>query len=203
MFFKSGKSAGATDTKTMAPAKSNETESASPDTAEAPAAAKGTAPDAKTPVHRRRLAAKAAAAGFGEIVAVFMRSPNHKHLKIEELEARVLPAVVRGQYVVAEAHTKTEGAMGPVAAVLWAMVSPEVDARLSTTKGRPLKAVEWRSGSIPWVMEAVGDRKSLAAILKRLQMREFNGLAPKLFLKDGKTGAASVGTVSAISRPTS
>lgn len=157
-------------------------------------------PKAAEQLRRRRLDAKMKAAGFGEIIAVLMRSPRHKDLTLKELEARVLPAVLRGLFVVAEGHSKAKGPLGPLAAVLWAKVNSQVDTRLTQGKETALAASEWHCGDIPWIVEAVGDRRVLAAVIKRLQGNEFKGRAPKMILTDKATGKVTVGVVDATSR---
>ena len=66
---------------------------------------------------------------LGQIVAVLMRSPQHKHYSLADLVWLVLPAMLSGQFRIAQAQQA--GAVAPVGVVLWAQVSADVDRRLS------------------------------------------------------------------------
>ena len=46
---------------------------------------------------------KRLAATLGEIVSVLMRSPQHRHVFLADLEVSVLPALATGQFALAEA----------------------------------------------------------------------------------------------------
>jgi hemolysin-activating ACP:hemolysin acyltransferase len=58
----------------------------------------------------------------------------------------------------------------PVALVMWANVSEAVDSRFSADPAKPttLAPPEWRSGNIPWVIEAIGHPKLIEAMLTQL-----------------------------------
>jgi hemolysin-activating ACP:hemolysin acyltransferase len=135
----------------------------------------------------------------GQIVAVLMQSPQHKHYSLADLEWLVLPAVRSGQFRIAQAQQS--GAAAPVGVALWATVSAEVDRRLSdlSVPGR-LRPDEWRSGDIPWLMELVCDARVQPALLKDVGETGFKGRPIKMRVRaaDGKTqigtfrGAAEV-----------
>jgi len=129
-------------------------------------------------------------AAFGDIVSVLMRSPGFKAMPLGELEHLVVPAVAIGQFSVAQAQLKSNGAVAPLGVVLWASVSPEVDQRLAAAPDKPvrLQKQEWRSGDIVWVVEAAGDRRIIAAQFKRLKAAEWKGRQVKLRVRgpDGK-----------------
>lgn len=154
----------------------------------APAAV--SAEDAK----KRRVAAKQMAASFGEIVTLLMRS-GEKHHTLGDLEWLVVPAVARGQFAVADAQSKETGATAPVGAVLWALVSEDVDKRLSdlSTPLR-LKPEEWRSGDIPWIMHATGDMRILAGLIQQLTKQAFKDRQPKMRVR-GADGKIAVGAL--------
>jgi hemolysin-activating ACP:hemolysin acyltransferase len=99
-----------------------------------------------------------------------MRSPHYKHHTLADLEWLVLPPLLTGQFSVAEAGPKEGGARFPVAVVLWASVSVDVDKRLTENPAAPirLRPDEWRSGDILWLVDAVGDGRVVAPLLKRL-----------------------------------
>jgi hemolysin-activating ACP:hemolysin acyltransferase len=135
---------------------------------------------------------------LGQIVAVLMQSPQHKHYSLADLEWLVLPAVLGGQFRIAQAQQS--GAAAPVGVALWATVSAEVDRRLSdlSVPGR-LRPDEWRSGDIPWLMELVCDARVQPALLKDVGETGFKGRPIKMRVRaaDGKT---QIGTFSRVSR---
>ncbi|UFZ02670.1 toxin-activating lysine-acyltransferase [Bradyrhizobium ontarionense] len=159
------------------------------------AAATAGANEALSPedLKKRMIASKQMAAAFGEIVTLLMRSPGDKHQSLADLEWLVVPAVVRGQYALAEARSKDTGATVPVGAVLWALVSKEVDERLSDpSHPLRLKPDEWRSGDIPWIMHAAGDVKVLAGLVRSLPQAALRDRQPKMRVR-GADGKISVG----------
>ncbi len=145
-------------------------------------------------IKKRAMAAKHVAASFGEIVTLMMRSAADKSITLQDLEWMVVPALQTGQFAVAEAQSKDTGAVMPVGAVLWAMVSPEVDQRLSSMLDQPtrLQAAEWRSGDIPWIVMAIGDPKLLGGLLQQLSKSIFSKQAPKMRAR-GADGKVAVG----------
>src|SRR6185312_11068885 len=115
------------------------------------------------------------ARSFAQVVAVLMRDPNFRTMPLADLEWLVLPAVMSGQFRVAEApaslgpgkatdkardkatdkardkapdKAKTGGVLVPVAVALWARVSGEIDKALAGSLDQPvrLKPHQWASG---------------------------------------------------------
>jgi hemolysin-activating ACP:hemolysin acyltransferase len=94
---------------------------------------------------------------------------------------------------VAEAQSKETGAVTPAGAVLWALVSEEVDKRLSDLSAPVrLKPDEWRSGDIPWIVLASGDTRVLAGLIQQLTKSVLKERAPKMRVR-GADGKISVG----------
>lgn len=116
-------------------------------------------------------------ASFGEIVGLLMRTPKLERLTLSSLEQMVVPAITTGQFMIAEAQAKDSGFMTPVAAVLWASVSEEIDRRLSDNTGEPVKLdpKDWKSGDIPWAILAAGDQRVLKALVQRIQETALKG----------------------------
>lgn len=143
---------------------------------------------------RRAAFSRQISASFGEIVSVLMRSPSHKFHSLSDLEWLVIPAVVTGQFRVAEAASKENGFTAPVAVVLWASVSAEVDQRLAQSLEQPmrLKPNEWRSGNIVWLVEAVGDNRAVMAVLQRLKQHELKDQMVRMRIR-GKDGKPAIG----------
>lgn len=171
-----------------------------PQAAAAPGAAPAAAPAELPPEALKNGAAvsKAVMAAFGEIVTVLMRTQEHRNRPLHELESLAVPAVITGQFAVAEAQSKTNGMMAPVGLILWARVTPEIDQRLraNIAQGLQLAPQEWRSGDIVWIMEAVGDPKILNAMLQRATQNEWKGRAVHLRVR-AQDGSAHAGVLTA------
>lgn len=131
------------------------------------------------------------AAALSNIVALMIRDPKFRVMKIADLEWLVMPAILSGQWQLAQGTTpageKKEGApapgrMFPVAAALWARVSPAVDARLSSNLDKPmmLKPQEWTSGDIVWIIAVPGQAQYLKKFLQHLQSSVFKGRTVKI-----------------------
>lgn len=161
--------------------------------AKEPAARAGTATKSAEELKTRAKAAKQASAAFSGIVTLLMRSPADRHHSLADLEWLVIPAIARGQYVLGEAQSKESGAVTAIGAVLWALVSEEVDKRLSDLSAPlRLKPNEWRSGDIPWIVLATGDRRLLPGLLQQLTKSTFKERKPKMRVR-GKDGKISIG----------
>lgn len=171
--------------------------SASGGGADKPAKPKESAAQRSTPpleAQQRALMAKMVAASFGEVVTLMMRTPRYRKMPIETLEVTAAAPVALGQVAIAGSQSKETGALTPVAAVLWARVSPEVDRRLSNTENETgaLAINEWRSGDIPWIIEAVGEREALGKLLHQLVTTVFRDRPPKIRTA-GADGKPTVG----------
>lgn len=141
-------------------------------------------------LRKRAIIAKQVAASFGEIVTLLLRSPGDRKRPLEDLEWMVVPALQTGQFAVAEAQSKENGMVIPAGAVLWAMVSADVDRRLSQNLDQPmrLEPQDWRSGSIPWIVAAFGDTKIVGGLLQQLAASVFKSQPAKMRARgaDGK-----------------
>ena len=124
-----------------------------------------------------------------------MRSPQFRGMPLQEVEALVVPAVMSGQFLVAEAQSKSKGFVTPVAIALWATVSAEIDQRLAQDLEKPfrLAPTEWRSGDIAWLITIAGDGRIISPMLKQLQESTLKGKPLKMRVK-GKDGKVTVGT---------
>jgi hemolysin-activating ACP:hemolysin acyltransferase len=163
------------------------------DAAKANAPAAEPAPPAEKPLPPEELKKRAEAsqrlsATVGELVGLMIRSPRHRDRKLSDLRWLVLPAVRAGQFALMQAQSKSQGFTAPVAAVLWARVSAEVDKRLSENLGEPIRLGprEWRSGDILWLIDAIGDERAVAALVQRLRAKEWKGKPVKARMTDAK-----------------
>ena len=133
------------------------------------------------------------AVGFAQVVAVLMRDKNFRSLRLSELETLVLPAIMSGQWRIAQAPqpSPTAGKSGaegrgvllPIGVALWASVSAAVDKRLSESVDKPsfgLKPNEWASGNNLWLIAVAGDPRAMPTFLKTLGENEFKGRPVKM-----------------------
>ena len=102
------------------------------------------------------------------------RSPAHKHFTLPDLEWHLLPSLALGQFMVGETRLQNGQAL-PLALVLWARVSAEVDARLSAEARGPvrLQPNEWQSGDVFWIVDAVGELKAVQECVEALTKTRF------------------------------
>src|SRR5215470_6954575 len=137
---------------------------------------------------------------FAQIVSVLMRSPRYRHYTLGDLEWLVVPALATGQWRVVGAQSKQNGVSIPVAVALWAMVSAEVDKKLSENLHVPirLRPDEWKSGDILWLVDAVGDPRAVPQVLKQLLETSFKGREAKVRAagEDGKITVRRLGAAS-------
>ena len=128
-------------------------------------------------LERRGVLAKHALASLGSIVSIMMRSPNYHKNTLRDLAQYVVPAVQTAQFSVAEVRSKKTGAIEPVAMILWATVSKEIDERLTSKPSHPIQieVSEWKSGDCPWLIDAVGPPEILARMIRELLEDPFKG----------------------------
>jgi hemolysin-activating ACP:hemolysin acyltransferase len=138
----------------------------------------------------RQINALKFSATLGQIVALLMRVPHHRCNFLADLEWLVLPAIATNQIAIQEAPDAANILDGPAAAVLFASVSAEVDQRLTANPSLRvrLKPEEWASGSIPWLVDAVGDPRAANALVVRLLQQRFKATGLKTYGRgpDGK-----------------
>lgn len=182
---------------------------AAPD-ATAPAQPEGTssaAPEnpatAATPATAARAGGsnRAEAEALGRVMAVLLRSAQHRSMTLADIDSRIIPALRSGQFAVAEANSSAGGGARksmPVGLVVWAEVSPAVSERLAATPEKPiaLAADEWRSGGDLWVVEAAGNRDVIAALIGRLQTSAFKDRPIRMRVRnrEGKPAIAMLKT---------
>ncbi|MGO9544655.1 MAG: toxin-activating lysine-acyltransferase [Rhodomicrobium sp.] len=134
---------------------------------------RGGAYDEKTQAFWR---GKLATASFGGAISLFMRSPAHRHYTLSDLEWSLIPPLALNQFMMAEAKLPNGQAV-PVALVLWARVSAEIDARLSAAPRYPIRLHpnEWQSGDVIWIIDAIGDPKAVQQGIEALTKTTFQG----------------------------
>jgi hemolysin-activating ACP:hemolysin acyltransferase len=147
--------------------------------------------------HLGATAAKLISASLGEIVMIFSRSSRHRHYALADVEWMILPAIASGQFFVVEAVDKEHGFRKPIAALTWASVSEELDARLTerALSGHlRLSPVDWKSGSIAWLIDAVGAAAAVKVGLEWLNAGPFKDRPLKLIVgvNEGKPRIANL-----------
>jgi hemolysin-activating ACP:hemolysin acyltransferase len=142
--------------------------------------------------------AKLMATALGEIVTVLMRAPEFRHVFLSELEWRVMPAIASRQFALGHVRHNESGLQAPIAVVLWANVSAEVDSRLTANVGQPirLQPSEWTGGPHAWMVEAVGDLRAIRTLIQQTLAGPLKGRTLKLAIRDDK-GQSAVQTVQA------
>ena len=170
---------------------------------------------AKTPPVNATAATKAArnpveamqarsAQRFSQILAVMMRDTTFRNIRLTDLEWLVLPPLIAEQCAVgyatkatADGKTEVKGVAMPVAMALWARVSANVDKVLSENldKSIRLKASDWTSGDIWWLVATAGDARVLPHFIKQLREKEFKGKQVKMRVRDAD-GSVSVKVLS-------
>lgn len=107
---------------------------------------------------------------FSQAVGILMRAPQTRDLKIADMEWLLLPALRNQQIAIAEAKLKSGAATAPVAVLLWAEVSSDVERKLIADPSAipRLEPAEWKSGTIPWIVAALGPAEVLKTMVVQL-----------------------------------
>jgi cytolysin-activating lysine-acyltransferase len=140
---------------------------------------------------------------FAQVVAVLMRDPNYRNMRLADLEWLVLPPVLAGQFRLGHATKQQEGGQAqqggifiPVAVAVWARVSAAIDKGLSENldKHVRLRPNEWASGDNLWLMAVAGDPRAVPSFLQQLGETEFKGQVVKMRMR-GPEGKVLVKTL--------
>lgn len=118
----------------------------------------------------------------GRLVVLMMRSQAHQSTTLADLKSQIMPAVIAGQYSIVGKMRDADGFAVPVAAVIWARVSGDVDARLSADLAHPIKLTpkEWTDGDVIWIVEAMGEAPIVKGMLERLVGDTWKGRTVRL-----------------------
>lgn len=119
---------------------------------------------------------------LAQIITLMIQSPSYRHTRLSDLEWMVLPALHLGQLAVADREVDRTGARQPVAVMLWAAVSAEVDKRLSSNLSAPIQLGprDWASGDILWITDILGDMKAGHALVKNVLNTTLAGRSVRL-----------------------
>jgi hemolysin-activating ACP:hemolysin acyltransferase len=125
---------------------------------------------------------------LGEITAVLMQRREFRKMTLPMLEAVATPAITHKQFMILTAHSEPPQASAPVAVILWAMVSPEIDRRLMQSRDSKdaLRSNEWKTGDIPWIMVLAGNESGTAMLLDKARRGQFAGKTAKMYAWEAK-----------------
>ncbi|MEL6622590.1 MAG: toxin-activating lysine-acyltransferase [Pseudomonadota bacterium] len=138
------------------------------------------------------------ASAFGDIINVLMRTETFRDLKLRDLDWLVMPALQSGQFALAHGDPRrpderkndppgAEKPNIPIAVVLWAHVSEDVDSKLRVQVDAPfvkLAPEDWRSGEIPWIVAAGGLPDALRAALGHMARDVFPGNPANILINE-------------------
>jgi cytolysin-activating lysine-acyltransferase len=140
---------------------------------------------------RRDAASLRNALAFTQALGVLMRSPHYGKYRLADLEWLVIPPLMNGQFRIGEAKPDPNGPALPVAVVFWALVSADVDKRLTEAKSAAprLTPEEWKSGDILWLVHAAGETRFVRSVIDQLMKSTFAGRAVKVLANDREGNA--------------
>lgn len=102
----------------------------------------------------------------GSVLWLMTHSPAHRHLFVTDLEWLLLPPIALGQFYLWRRSNY------PVGVATWALLSDEVEKRL-TNGVRRLAPAEWKSGENLWLMDFIVPFGGKDAALKELREKVF------------------------------
>ena len=150
----------------------------------------------KTPPDNR--VAEARFTVYGKMLSILGRQKPFVDMPLGQIAAMVGPAVDAGLFAIADGQPKDQsGPAIPIAFIIWARVSAEVDKKLSENLQEmvTLTPQDWTSGDIHWLLLSVGPQQAIGAILKTVSQKLPPGQNFKTRFAD-KDGQQKVGFVS-------
>lgn len=109
---------------------------------------------------------------FGKVVMAMMMLPRYRNQTLADLQHLVLEPLIRDRVAIAYPGGTEDDALADVTGLaIWASVSEEADARIreqirSGTFPLRLKAEDWTSGDINWLIDVIApDAKTTARVI--------------------------------------
>lgn len=131
---------------------------------------------------------------IGYVTWLCSQSPSQRHLFIQDLEWRMFPAIVLGQY---KLHTDSKVGGLPTAFASWAFLSARTEASYRAT--HKLRPGDWRSGDRLWLIDFITPFGGAPALLDELYYQIHKDREIKLLYPDGN-GTPVETTLSALMR---
>lgn len=106
---------------------------------------------------------------FGKVVMAMMMLPRYRHQSLADLQHLVLEPLVRDRIAIAYPGATDDAKLSDIVGVaIWANVSEEVDANIrdqikAGTFPLKLKADDWTSGNINWLIDVIAPNQRAAA----------------------------------------
>jgi len=121
-----------------------------------------------SPEQLLRLAFARASQVFGQVVSLFMQSPQHRHLLLSDLEWRVIPPIALQQYRLVQ-HKNT-----PAGFISWALVDEATEQRLQQPDFR-LRPQDWNNGERVWIVDIVAPAAQKDMLVAKVKAELFEG----------------------------
>jgi len=129
---------------------------------------------------------------IGYIAWLCSQSPGHKQLFIQDMEWRLFPPVILGQYKL-RIDNKAGGL--PTAYASWAFLSDEIEAGYRTA--HKLRPGDWQSGDRIWLVDCIAPFGGAVHLLEELCFEVYQNREIKLLYPD-TTGAPVETTLSEV-----
>lgn len=104
---------------------------------------------------------------FGQVAMAMMAIPRYKHQSVADLSSILLDPLIRDRVAIASSPAEEGTPQGNLSGIaIWASVSEEVDAKIreqikSGTFPIKLKADDWNSGGINWLLDIIAPNQKL------------------------------------------
>ena len=127
---------------------------------------------------------------FGQVTWPMTQSKGHRNFFVSDLEWMAMPPLLHRQFRI------FPGKDQPLGVALWAKVSDEVAARLSSGQNR-LAPNDWNSGENVWLVELIAPFGHQDKMLADLQQTVFAGKEVNMHMT-GQDGKRSVTTLNEV-----
>jgi len=130
---------------------------------------------------------KMVASAIGDMVTLYSKDLAHKHFAFADMEWKILPPIINGQFIITHANDEAYATLRPIGLVTWAKVSDDLDKRFSKqAQGKlvRLHPQEWTSGEHVWLVDVVGTFEGVMQALKSLHNNQLNAANAKLLVHE-------------------
>lgn len=141
-------------------------------------------------IHSQSLKVLQRLPAMGPVVMLYMQSTHRRFHFISDIEWLLLPPLVQGQ---CKLYMKKEY---PISFVSWAFLDEVAEKRFLQSGGK-LRAEDWNSGDIVWIVDIVAPFGGIENMIKDLQSNEFSGRSFRLAVPDPDSGGITAREVPA------